>query len=114
MKELDRLDDSQMKKLILERAAREGWSKQRVFDEVSKLCRLVVPVPEAADTTAAPAGGETAAPAPADTNAAPAGGETAAPAPAKQEASNPTVAPWKTGMAGRGEHFFGGGVKTEI
>ena len=47
MKELDRLDGSQMQKCILERAALEGWSKQRVFDEVSKLCQLVYGVPMA-------------------------------------------------------------------
>ena len=50
MKTLDSLKDSQMVKTIFERSEREGWSEQRFFDEVSKLCQLVVPV----DTNAAP------------------------------------------------------------
>ena len=74
MKTLDGLKDSQMVKTILGRSEREGWSQQRLFDEMSKLLQLLS----------------------VDTNAAPAGGETAAPAPAKEETSNPTVAPWET------------------
>ena len=43
MKAHDSLKDSQMVKTIFERSDREGWSEQRVCDEVSELCQLVAP-----------------------------------------------------------------------